>query len=156
MDMKRGQGSSEYLVLLAAVLLVALVAIVLIGGFTEAGGAARESESRAYWSGPIRPFSITDFSQTGQTFHITLKNTEPHRITMLNITVGNATYAPSGGISFKGGTKRTLTVGPLRNCTSDSYDFYEYELGIYYNTSDGVVKREQGEKLLVGECHLEE
>lgn len=152
--MKRGQGSSEYLVLLAAALLVGLVAIVLIGGFTESGGAARESESRSYWSGPIRPFSVPDYSQTGTTFYITLKNTEPQRITLLNITVGNSTYAPTGGISFKGGTTRTLNIPSLRNCTSDSYDFYEYDMNIYYNTSDGVIKRETGEKKLVGECIL--
>ena len=45
----KGQGATEYLVILGAVLLVAMVVIALLGWFPQVGGPGRERESESYW-----------------------------------------------------------------------------------------------------------
>lgn len=56
----KGQGASEYLVILGAALIVALVAAVLIGYFTGFSGELTSQESRTYWAGYAQPFAIYD------------------------------------------------------------------------------------------------
>jgi hypothetical protein len=56
----RGQGAAEYLVLLAAVLIIALVSIALLGFFPGLGSDTRESESMSYWHS-ASPIAIVDW-----------------------------------------------------------------------------------------------
>ena len=53
-----GQGATEYLVLLAAVLIIALVSISLLSFFPHSANAVGESESDAYWSGQAYPLHL--------------------------------------------------------------------------------------------------
>ena len=53
----RGQGATEYLVLLAVVLIIALVAIMLLGYFPGMATDAKITQSSAYWRGEARPFA---------------------------------------------------------------------------------------------------
>ena len=61
----KGQGASEYLVILGAALVVALVAAVLIGYFTGFSGELTEQESKTYWVGYAQPFKIYDAIYNG-------------------------------------------------------------------------------------------
>lgn len=56
----RGQGATEYLVLLAVVLIIAIVTIALLGFFPGTSSDAKISESRIYWSGVASPISIKE------------------------------------------------------------------------------------------------
>lgn len=61
----KGQGASEYLVILGAALVVALVAAVLIGYFAGFSGELTEQESKTYWVGYAQPFKIYDAIYNG-------------------------------------------------------------------------------------------
>jgi len=51
---KRGQASSEYIIILAVVIILALVAVAVLGGFVNIGGEADDNAAKAYWrSAPI-------------------------------------------------------------------------------------------------------
>ena len=50
----KGQGATEYLVLLAVVLIVAMVAIALLGFFPGLSYDAKKSESDSYWRSASR------------------------------------------------------------------------------------------------------
>jgi len=56
----KGQGATEYLVLLAVVLIVAIVTIALLGFFPGTAGDAKITESKTYWAGVASPLSIKD------------------------------------------------------------------------------------------------
>jgi hypothetical protein len=56
------QGATEYLVLLAVVLIVALVSIALLGFFPGLSSDANITQGQAYWSGQAAPFKIKDFT----------------------------------------------------------------------------------------------
>ena len=56
-----GQGATEYLVLLAVVLIVALVSVALLGFFPGMASDAQQTQSKAYWSG-ASPVAITEWA----------------------------------------------------------------------------------------------
>jgi len=58
-----GQGATEYLVLLAVVLIVALVSVALLGFFPGMASDAQITQSQAYWKG-ASPISIYEFDAT--------------------------------------------------------------------------------------------
>jgi len=145
----RAQGSSEYLVLLAVVLIVSLVAIALLGGFSGFGQDARNTETKQYWSG-TRPFAITGFNQKGDTMFLFLKNQEVDRLTLTNITIGNVSNVTS--IIFNGGQSKGIEVHGLRACDAVSYDSYEYaNVSLSYD-SPYLSNRFIGTKPLIGIC----
>jgi len=56
-----GQGATEYLVLLAVVLIVALVSVALLGFFPGMASDAQETQSKAYWAS-AQPIAITEWA----------------------------------------------------------------------------------------------
>jgi uncharacterized protein (UPF0333 family) len=145
----RAQGSSEYLVLLAVVLIVALVAIALLGGFSGFGQDARSTETKQYWSS-TRPFAITGFNQKGDTMYLYVRNQETDRYTITNVSISNASNTTP--IIFNGGASKNIEVHGLRACDSVSYDSYEYfNVSIAYDTPY-LSSRYIGTKPLIGTC----
>lgn len=156
---KKAQGATEYLVLLAVVLIVAMVAIALLGYFPGLAGDAKTSESDAYWRGAARPFEVLEHSQisTNSTFILVVVNVDASQWNMNNLTIAgsgqNATWTPatlSQGY-FSAGEKKVLYVNFSSNCTSGST--YEYYANFTYSNSDNTVTdRQVGSKTLVGRC----
>jgi len=56
---RAGQGATEYLVLLAVVLIVALVSVALLGFFPSMASDAQVTQSQAYWQS-ASPIAITE------------------------------------------------------------------------------------------------
>ena len=144
-----GQGASEYLIILAVVLIVALVAIALLGAFPSFGGGARETEVKQYWSS-THPFSILDYNQQADTMTISLKNVNADRLTLTNISVDNASNATP--IVFNGGAIKTISVSGLTACNATSYDYFQYDnISIAYS-SNYIASKFTGAKPLIGPC----
>jgi len=59
MAISRAQGATEYLVLLAVVLIVALVSVALLGFFPGMASDAQYTQSQAYWQS-TQPISIIE------------------------------------------------------------------------------------------------
>jgi hypothetical protein len=55
----KAQGATEYLVLLAVVLIVALISVALLGFFPGMAGDAQATQSKIYWSG-ASPIAIIE------------------------------------------------------------------------------------------------
>jgi hypothetical protein len=148
-----GQGASEYLIILAVVLVVALVAIALLGAFPALGGDARLTETRQYWNSQ-HPFAIIGYNQVGANMTLTLKNTDANLLTITNVTVGNITGNFPSGLMFNGGATKTISLTDFRNCSAGDYDFFTYNVVIYYNTSY-LSNSFIGSKPLVGTCNIQ-
>jgi hypothetical protein len=59
-----GQGATEYLVLLAVVLVVALVSVALLGFFPGMAGDSQRAQSEMYWRS-ASPVAITEWAAKG-------------------------------------------------------------------------------------------
>ena len=153
MAVKKAQGAPEYLILLAVVLIVGLVAVTLLGGFSDIAPSSRETEGAQYWKGIARPFSIQEWAQHNSTLTLTIKNMEPDKLVITNITIGNVSYVPTGGISFGGGATKTISISGLPACDATTYDFYDYDVVIIYSTLNIQGKVQKGEKKLSGPCY---
>ena len=86
-----GQGATEYLVLLAVVLIVALVSVALLGFFPGMASDAQYTQSQAYWQS-TSPIAVVESSamnhpsvQTISFIYLRIRNagTYPIRITKL-------------------------------------------------------------------------
>jgi len=94
MDGMRGQGATEYLVLLAVVLIVALVSVALLGFFPGMASDAQMTQSKTYWSS-ASPIAITSvggryIASNGGTYaYLTIKNNGAYPIRLTKIIGGD-------------------------------------------------------------------
>ncbi|MGB9635567.1 MAG: class III signal peptide-containing protein [Candidatus Micrarchaeia archaeon] len=146
---KRGQGSTEYLVLLAVALIVALVAIALLGWFPGVSSDTRESQSRTYWSS-AQPFSITEYKVNGTTVQLTLLNTKSKKMTLTNVSFdGTDLGVPS--TTFSGGEEKTVTGTLATSCGSPG-NLFEYDVVLTYDVGGLTGVKQTGVKPLIGKC----
>ena len=148
-DIKKGQGATEYLVILAVVLIVALVVIALLGFFPGIGGAARESQSQSYWA-QATPFSITSFKVTTTDARFVMENRITEKLTLTEISVA-ASNITTGNYTFKGGEQRAVN-GTLASSCGTSGAGFEYDIILVYTQGSLSGKKQFGDKPLVGKC----
>jgi len=92
MRLMRAQGATEYLVLLAVVLIVALVSVALLGFFPGMASDAQITQSQAYWQSAT-PIAITEIAAWGTTnyptgrglMYMRLRNNGAYPITITKI-----------------------------------------------------------------------
>jgi hypothetical protein len=144
----RGQGATEYLVLLAVVLIIALVAIMLLGYFPGMATDAKITQSHSYWRGDARPFAITEHAINSSGFgSFILQNMEadgPFVITMLQV----GAYNNSSNFSFAAGEGKTLTIAGMG--TNSAGSLYDVNVTITYTSPGGISNRQYGTKNIVG------
>jgi hypothetical protein len=93
----RAQGATEYLVLLAVVLIIALVSIALLGFFPGTATDTMAAESQIYWRS-ASPIAITEWDAKSRIdwpentiVYMRLRNTGSYPITITKVLVGNGT-----------------------------------------------------------------
>ncbi len=151
MGIFRGQGATEYLVLLAEVLIVALVSVALLGFFPGMAADARITQSQSYWRGQARPFAILENSLTGTTGTLVLQNVEangPYSIAIGGVAVGAVTCNSTAAATFAAGETKTLSLSGCTNGTSGA--IYDLQVNITYTTPNSVSSKEYGTKNLIG------
>ena len=152
MGIFRGQGATEYLVLLAVVLIVALVSVALLGFFPGMAADARISQSQSYWRGQARPFAILDISINTTNATLSVQNMEangPYTVSTNGILINGLGTTTSTAFAA-GETKTMNVVGAFTACTSGSV--YDYNVTITYTTPNSVTSKQYGTKNLIGKC----
>ena len=152
----RGQGATEYLVLLAVVLIIALVSIALLGFFPGMATDAKITQSNSYWRGDAVPFQIIEnaivASGTQANASLVLQSTEADTVfTVRNISLGGKTIAwtdlPYG---FAPGESHKFTG----NFTPDDIPrqgmIYDFTVAVRYSSTSGINETQFGSKNLVG------
>ncbi|MFN3910011.1 MAG: class III signal peptide-containing protein [Candidatus Anstonellaceae archaeon] len=155
---KKGQGATEYLVLLAVVLIVAMVAIALLGFFPGLASDAKINQSDAYWRGQASPFSVQEHARSAgsQNLVMVVQNNDANQKVLTNISISGTGVSTTYNTTtserfFSGGERKTLTINLGANCTSGTV--YEYTLSFLYTDATGTISKTQfGEKPLVGKC----
>jgi len=143
----KAQGSTEYLVLLAVVLMIALVAIALLGFFPGLSLDAKKTQADSYWKS-ARPFGITEHSQTGTNLTLLLQNNEPAQLNVTAIYSGTGSNLSS--FVLNAGEKKVVVIYNASSCTTGSA--YEYYTNITYNSNDVAGQKQLGTKPIIGKC----
>ncbi len=145
---RKGQGATEYLVLLAVVLIIALVSIALLGFFPGLAGDARQTQSDSYWRGEARPFQVLEHRCTGTELTMVMLNSEADKRIIGNITVGEDSSLVNK--TFTGGEKKTVNVTAA---CGDAGEGYEFDVVISYTTAAiGSPQNQVGTKPLIGKA----
>lgn len=154
----KGQGATEYLVILGAVLLVAMVIIALLGWFPQVGGPGREKESEAYWK-TATPFSITTARLDNGTALFMVANRGSDKLNVTEIQfddgAGNVHNLSTGYTVFTAGEEKAIYVTGFTSgnpCTyTASGKAFEVQVSILYNFMTYSM-RQAGARPLVGKC----
>ena len=127
----RGQGATEYLVLLAVVLIIALVGIALLGFFPGTASDAQMTESKLYWQS-VNPIVIIEWSArtwsgNGLTYpYLRIKNNGQYPIRITAV------------IGQDGGRVTTFWTSTNGACNPSSTGFWN--IGDYYYMAPGEEK----------------
>ena len=147
-----GQGATEYLIMLAAILIIALVALALLGFFPGISSDAKVSQSASYWRSEAKPLSILEHQVTaGGEMTLVLLNVDASgTIRLKNVTVGDTFNDSFGatGFRFGPGEQRTIRISDLEG--GDAGTMYEFPLNFTYVSVNGVTTTQYGVKTLVG------
>ncbi len=154
----KGQGATEYLVILGAVLLVAMVVIALLGWFPQVGGPGRERESESYWK-TATPFSITAFKVMNGTALLVLANRGSDSLNVTEMqfvdSVGNVNNLSTGYHVFSAGEENAIYVSSFTSGNPCVYTAsgkaFEVQVNILYNFMNYSM-RQTGARPLVGTC----
>ena len=105
---KKGQTATEYLIILAVVIIIALIVVGVLGGIPGIGRGASGRSSAAFWSS--QDIGIKDYavSESG-TDTIIVKNNMRNSVTINDVLVndfdletGSSTLGPGGAKTYTG------------------------------------------------------
>ena len=115
----RAQGATEYLVLLAVVLIVALVSVALLGFFPGMASDAQATQSQMYWQSAA-PIAISEwaaraYAPSGETYpYLRFKNNGAYPIRITGI------------VGADGNKATTFAVGASCGLGSAAYNISDY------------------------------
>ena len=141
---KKGQSSTEYLIILAVVIVIALIVVGVLGGIPGIGKSGKQRASAIYWS--TQDISVNSYSvNTDGYIKLNLMNNLRNSVIVTSVTV-NGLAVGSGNLALGIGATNTREGDTSLTCTSG--DTYEYTLSIsyiddatnstYYFDGDGV------------------
>jgi len=146
---RKAQASTEYLVLLAIVIVVAVVVAGLLGNFLSFGGETSDRSSKLYWENA--EVGILDWlmSSSGED-KLVVRNNQNYDIYITNITVDDETSAVN--ISVSTGEKRTVSADWVE-CDKESS--YSYSVSFVYDNAEFNLtgKSFTGGEKIVGKCN---
>jgi hypothetical protein len=146
----KGQVSTEYLVILAVVLVVALVVVYLVGGFSSLGAGSLQTESQNYW-GSMSPFSIITMKATGTTLNLEIVNNDLQQLTLTGISVEGASVF-STTTTMNSGQDAIINATVAAPCGAAGTP-YTFNNVVFTYTKGGITGiAEAGTKPLVGKC----
>ena len=145
---KKGQVSTEYLVILAVVLVIALIMVYLIGGFTGLG--SMETQSKNYWA-YAAPFSISSFEASGTSLELEVQNNDFDSLTITGISIdGDIVYSEE--LSFASGEAKNLTATLPSACGDAGITFNYGKVVITYDKGALTGLQQTGSRPFVGKC----
>lgn len=147
----KGQGSTEYLVILAVVLVVALIVIGLLGQFTGFGTAGLQQQSTAYWQA-ASPLSISAIKVSGaNSVQMDIKNQLTQRLNLTNVSFDGVDIGTGVKVFSPGQTVTVSGTVAGFNCSSGQ-PFEFTKVILTYNQGNIAGLTEVGDKTLVGKC----
>jgi len=145
----KGQVSTEYLVILAVVLVVALVVVYLVGGFAGLGAGTLESQSKSYW-GSASPFAINNYKVMGTNVTLEITNQDIEKLTLTDVTVDGVSVSIAS-TSFASGETKSVS-GTLGATCGTAGTMFQYDIVLVYTKGTITGLREVGSTALVGTC----
>jgi hypothetical protein len=134
--------------MLAAVLIIALVALALLGFFPGVSSDAKVSQSASYWRSEAKPIAVLDHyvNQSGTMTLVLQNNDAAGAIRITNISVANVSVDPE--LKIGPGEVRTTNLSGVEVDIPGS--MYEFQINFSYISAYGSPAMQYGLKTLIG------
>lgn len=133
--MKKGQGATEYLIILAVVIVIALIVVAVMGGIPGIGGGAGTRASAAYWAATDVAITAYAVTTADDYANLTIKNNMRNQITVNSLKLDNEEIC-SGITLAAGATSSCDKTGTLT--TFCSAPGTSYALNVKINYTDDI------------------
>ena len=137
--MRKAQAATEYLIVLAVVIIIALIVIGVMGGIPGIGAGARGRASAAYWGTAdvaITAYSVSD-TTPADTVALTLKNNMRNAIRISAVTVGTSLDLVATDITLAPGGSSTVSGTIVPTCTAGQAFSYDVSM-VYTDIATGA------------------
>ena len=148
---KKGQLSTEYLVILAVVVIVALIVVTVLGGFIDIGGGASSQASKAYWRGADIGILNWKIVPSGADSDFVVRNNMDYTIKITQMDIGTGDIIGGNNVTVVAGKSATITED-INVCTSGSA--YSLPVSVTYDdVQHGITGLKfDGVKNIEGSC----
>jgi hypothetical protein len=147
---RKGQAATEYLIILAVVVIIALIVVGVLGGFQGLSGGITRQQSEAYWSGVADVGILPNFKISPAIAELTIKNNRPFPIKVSNILIENAGQIAPAGLTIQPGLTGNVNVSGNSCIIGEQYT-YNVQI-IYVDPSTSRQFTFRGQSPLVGTC----
>jgi len=153
----KGQAATEYLIILAVVVIIALIVIGVMGGFPGMTKGISERDSAAYWAGADVGLIRYNIVKSGSSAASTLvfRNNKNFQVRVDNISFDgtNLTGFTTQYISPGASTSVNSTAANLNCGSANAGQSFTKNVVIYYTDPQyGNAYTFTGEKPMVGTC----
>jgi hypothetical protein len=149
---RQGQASTEYLVVLAITLALALVVLGVAGFFPSFSYDAQAGDSVQYWARAASPLAIVDSKQTSDNLSIILENhaSATLHLTAIHISLPFTSYSPSITLPTLPPGGRSLVWLTTSSCTGRQT--LSYNIQFNYSTDQVSNLTQESAKPLYVQC----
>lgn len=147
---RKAQGTTEYLIILAVIIVIALVVVGVMGWVPGLTGGITEQQSRAYWQS-TSPFSIKEFKFSGTTAELEVQNISANKLTLTQVAI-DGVDGISSNVSFNAGESALISLTGLNACGTIGSGF-DYNVSFTYDSKQVTGLMQLGDKGLIGKCN---
>jgi hypothetical protein len=145
----RGQGTTEYLIILAIVIVIALVVVGVLGGFPSLGQGISEGQSKTYW-GSSSPLAVIEWQISTSTGTLVVKNLTANTISLTDINWGGSSVSLTD-VNIGAGSTTNVTDTEM-TCGVTAGQSFSKTLSFVYSTSNLSGLKFTGIQPIVGQC----
>jgi hypothetical protein len=150
---RRAQGTTEYLIILAVVIVIALIVVSIMGWMPGMGATITEKQSSTYWAS-LSPLAITSYAVFSDgSIQFAVRNSSMQTQTLSAIYLNDENALKAGSVTIQPASTSTVygyVTNSANRCTAGTTFTYNVKLkyGSQYLQNKSLI----GEKPLVGTC----
>ncbi len=149
----KGQGTIEYLVIIAIVVVIALVVVGLLLQIMGNFGGTGEQSAKIAWSSS-EPWAITDWSLTDNTLTLVLKNQTADTMHLNSFCLSDDEDCYDTPITnIAAGDTEVITIEELGCSEGDKFSYPKEDIKIDFNKGSIANMRQNGVADIIGTCN---
>ena len=133
---RRAQTATEYMIILAVIIIIALIVVGVMGGIPGLGGGARGRAQASYWQ--TADIGVTAFSSiVGTTGTIKLRNNLRDTISITEFALDgtNVSGLTSPSVVLAPGETQTFSLTGIPSCAAAG-DSFTYDVSVNYTDDE--------------------
>ena len=133
MNSRKSQGATEYMIVLAIVIIIALLVVIVMRGIPSIGKSGASRSSAAFWETADIGFTSYVVDSSGITMNIRNNIKSTISITKIELSDESLTTSPSLPETLAAGEEKTLTSDDV---TCSAGNTFSYDVEVTYTDEE--------------------